>query len=246
MAITRILVVDDDSDTREMLVEFLHRHGFAATGAACEEDLHSALAKGRTDLILLDVMLGDQNGVEICARLRQDLDIPLIFISALSADQHRMAGYEVGADDYVAKPFNPELLLARMRAVLRRGRRSSSLVHRRRSGLWRFSGWQYDAKRDEVTSPQGYLVPLSGREMRLLTVLLANPHVPLTREEISEAMDVNETGDHEPSNLQSRAIDVLVGRLRSKIEPDPKHPQLLRTERSVGYVFATDVQQLDN
>jgi two-component system OmpR family response regulator len=198
------------------------------------------------DLILLDVMLGDENGVEICARLRREQDVPVILVSALSADHHRMAGYEVGADDYIAKPFNPDLLLARVRAVLHRAKRSSSLVYRRSVSTFRFGGWHYDAKRDEVTSPQGYQVALSRKETALLKVFLANPHIPLTREEIAAALDVTGEGHAGGGEGSGRAIDVLVGRLRGKIEADPKAPEHLRTERGVGYVLAVDVAVEDS
>ncbi len=239
LSIPRLLVVDDDPDMRSMLTQFFQQNGFAALPAASEADVQTHLKSGRIDLILLDVMLGDENGVEICARLRREQDVPIIFVSALSADHQRMAGYEVGADDYIAKPFNPQLLLARVRAVLQRARRSSSLAYRRRTRTFRFAGWMYDGKRDEVHSPDGYLVALSQRETALLKVLLANPHIPLTRDEIAAALDV--TGEGDKGDAQGRAIDMLVGRLRSKIEANPKEPQLLRTERGVGYIFAADV-----
>ena len=240
MAIPRILVVDDDPDVRQMMAQFLRKNGAMALPAATEAEVNQHLVDGRVDLILLDVMLGDENGLEICGRLRREQDVPIIMVSALSADQQRMEGYEVGADDYIAKPFNPDLLLARIKAVLSRARRSSSLVHRRKTQTFRFNGWTYDAKRDEVKSPDGIQVALSRRETALLQTLVANPHIPLTREEIAAALDVTgetpQTGD-----AIGRAIDVLVGRLRSKIEPHPKDPQILKTERGVGYVFATDV-----
>lgn len=239
MTISRLLVVEDDSEMRAMMVQYLQSHGFMAFGTETEAGIRAQMAAGRIDLILLDVMLGDENGIAICERLRTEQDVPIIIVSALSADHQRMAGYEVGADDYIAKPFNPDLLLARVRAVLARAKRSSSLIYRRQTQVFRFAGWSYDAKRDEVRSPAGYQVALSARETRLLNVLLANPHIPLTREEIARALDV--TGEGEAAEASGRAIDVLVGRLRSKIEADPKDPQLLRTERGVGYVFAVDV-----
>ena len=127
MTIPRLLVVDDDAETRGMMTEFLHRNGFMALPCDSETGIRSHLASGRVDLILLDVMLGDENGVEICARLRADQDVPIILVSALSADHQRMAGYEVGADDYIAKPFNPDLLLARVRAVLALGQAAQAL-----------------------------------------------------------------------------------------------------------------------
>ncbi|HHC29873.1 MAG TPA: response regulator transcription factor, partial [Rhodobacterales bacterium] len=205
-----------------------------------EAEIRAHFETGRIDLILLDVMLGDENGIEICARLRASQDVPIIFVSALSADHQRMAGYEVGADDYIAKPFNPQLLLARVRAVLQRAHRSASLAYRRRISTFRFGGWTYDGKRDEVRSPEGFQVSLSKRETNLLKVLLANPHIPLTREEIAAAMDVTGAGEGGDEG-SGRAIDVLVGRLRSKVEANPKEPRMLRTERGVGYVFAVDV-----
>ncbi|SMR82139.1 two-component system, OmpR family, response regulator [Aliiroseovarius halocynthiae] len=240
MAIPRLLVVDDDVETRGMMTQFLHQSGFIALPCDSEHSIRAQLDAGRVDLILLDVMLGDENGVEICERLRREQDVPVILVSALSADHHRMAGYQVGADDYIAKPFNPELLLARVRAVLHRAQRSASLVYRRSVSTFRFAGWSYDAKLDEVTSPQGYQVALSRKETALLKVLLANPHIPLTREEIATSLDV--TGEGQGAEASGRAIDVLVGRLRGKIENDPKHPEMLRTERGTGYVFTADVQ----
>ncbi|KEO52590.1 response regulator transcription factor [Thioclava pacifica] len=236
MTIPRLLIVDDDSEMRMMMVTYFQRHGFIAHPATSEAEINAHLAENRVDLILLDVMLADENGIEICARLRSEEDVPIILVSALSADHQRMAGYEVGADDYIAKPFNPELLIARVKAVLRRVRRSPSLSYRRATSVWRFGGWRYDGKRDEVIAPDGYQVMLSSRETALLKVLLANPHIPLTREEIAAALS-----DHPETDAGGRAIDVLVGRLRSKIERNPKAPQMLRTERGTGYVFACDV-----
>ena len=241
MTIARLLVVDDDTDMRDMLTDFLRRSGFFVLPAATRSEIRAHLTAGRIDLILLDVMLGDESGVEICAELRREHEMPIILVSALSADHQRMAGYEVGADDYIAKPFNPRLLLARVRAVLGRARRTPSLVYRRSTERYRFGGWLYDGKRDEVTSPAGFQVTLSRRETQLLKVLLANPHIPLTREEIAASLDMHAEDGAEEAETSGRAIDVLVGRLRSKIERDPKVPALLKTLRGTGYVLATDV-----
>ena len=244
MAIPRLLVVDDDAETRSMLTQFLQQNGFIALPAQSEAEIRAQMQAGRVDLILLDVMLGQENGVEICARLRAEQDVPIILVSAVSQDYQRIAGYEGGADDYIAKPFNPELLLARLRAVLQRASRSASLVYRRRLALFRFGGWTYDGKRDEVLSPQGFQVALSQRETSLLKVFLANPHIPLQREEIQAGLQERHTaGTAVESEGSGRAIDMLVGRLRSKIESDPKEPQLLRTARGIGYVLAVDVSE---
>ncbi len=244
VTIPRILVVEDDPEMCNMMTQFLRQNGSIALPAATESEISRHLETGRIDLILLDVMLGDENGLDICQRLRTEQDVPVIMVSALSADNQRMAGYEVGADDYIVKPFNPQLLLARIKAVLARARRSSSLVHRRNTKTYRFSGWTYDAKRDVVLSPSGVQVALSRREMALLQTLLANQHIPLTREEIAEALDV--TGDAAQSQDKvGRSIDMLVARLRSKIETDPKDPGILKTERGTGYVFSVDVTESD-
>ena len=244
MTIPRILVVDDDPDMRQMMTQFLRQNGSIALPAANEVEVHNHIKAGRVDLILLDVMLGDENGLEICKRLRLEQDVPIVMVSALSADHQRMEGYAVGADDYVVKPFNPDLLLARVKAVLSRTRRSASLVHRRNTKTFQFSGWTYDAKSSEVLSPTNVQVALSRRETTLLQVLLANPHIPLTREEIAVNLDV--TGETAAATEASgRAIDVLVGRLRNKIETNPKDPQILKTERGVGYVFAVDVTETE-
>ncbi len=240
MPIPRLLVVDDDADMRQMMTQFLRQNGFIALPAQSEDEILTHLENGRIDLILLDVMLGNENGVDICANLRREQDIPIILVSALSADHQRMAGYEVGADDYIAKPFNPQLLLARVRAVLQRAQRTPSLAYRRKTRTFHFGGWVYDAKKDEVISPDGFQVALSRRETALLNVLLANPHIPLTREEIAAALDVTASGDASPE-ATGRAIDVLVGRLRAKIEKTPKDPRMLRTERGVGYILSVDV-----
>lgn len=245
MSLPRLLVVEDDPEMSEMMVAFLRKSGFMVFPAVNQQEINKALEAGRIDLVLLDVMLGSESGLDICQSLRKDYEIPIILVSALSADDQRMQGYQVGADDYIAKPFNPELLLARVRAVLRRGHRSSSLTYRRNTSIYTFVGWTYDGKKDLVTSPDGFQVALSKRETGLLKVLLANPYIPLTREEIAESLDVVRTEGQALDSAEGRSIDVLVGRLRSKIEKNPKEPEILRTERGIGYVFSVDVAVTD-
>lgn len=229
MSLHRLLLVEDDADMAAMLAAYLQRHGLHVTRADSRATALAALRGGRVDLILLDVSLGDDDGVAICAEIREAQDVPIIMVSALSADHQRMAGYEVGADDYIAKPFNPDLLLARIRAVLRRAGRAPSLSHRKRDSVLRFAGWRYDARRDEVTAPGGWQVSLSSRETALLRVFLANPLIPLTRDEIAAALDDDEAAE-------GRAIDMLVGRLRQKTDP-----ALIRTERGLCYVLSAEV-----
>lgn len=244
MALTKLLIVDDDREMREMMAEYLRRSGFIAYIAATGEDIQKHLAENHIDLILLDVMLEYESGIEICKTIRQEQDVPIILVSALAADHQRMSGYMVGADDYIAKPFNPELLLARVHAVLRRVQRTPSLTYRRNISSYDFNSWRYDGTTDEVYNPKGVQVSLSQRETKLLKVLLANPHIALSRDEIITSMDKQTSRDGADTPI-GKALDVLVGRLRGKIEADPKHPQMLKTERNVGYVFAVTVTKLD-
>ena len=173
--------------------------------------------------------------------MRSESDIPIIIISALSADNQKMDGYEVGADDYITKPFNPKLLEARLRAVLKRARRSASLIYRRKTERYNFSSWCFDGKTNKAISPEGYQVALSKKEINLLKALLANPYIPLTREEIADVIDIDRGNDQILNTIQSRAIDVLVGRLRTKLEKNPKNPMMIKTERGIGYVLASEV-----
>ena len=216
LTITRILVVDDDIDLLEMLKEYLVRNLFAVHTASNGADVERIVDANRIDIVLLDVMLGESSGVEICEKLRRDNAVPVIMMSALSADQHRMEGYASGADDYVAKPFNPDLLLARIKAVLRRTHRSASLAYRRENKIYNFSIWCFNARSEELTAEGGYVVALSQREISLIKTFLANPHIPLTREEISSALDHHELSEEVCELADGRAIDVLVGRLRSE------------------------------
>ncbi len=241
MAITKILVVDDDEDLLTMLKEYLVRHALAVHTASTPEQVRAVMDANHIDLVLLDVMLGESSGVSICQQLRRDNPVPIIMMSALSADQHRMEGYASGADDYVAKPFNPDLLLARIRAVLRRTHRSASLAYRRQNKVYSFSRWRFNARTEELAATDGFEVALSRRETGLIKTLLANPHIPLTREEIGAALASQDLAGKSSEIVDGRAIDVLVGRLRNKIEPDPKAPTLIKTVRGTGYVFASDV-----
>ena len=245
MALKRLLIVDDDTDMSQMLAQHLGKEGFIVYTASNENQIREAINRGRIDLILLDVMLGEENGLDICQQLRAEQDVAIILVSALSADNHRISGYAVGADDYIAKPFNPDLLVARVKAVLRRNKRSSSLQYRRNTTSFRFNGWIYDGKRREIIAPTGIQVALSHKETRLLCVFLANPHVVLKREEIAAAMDITRE-ESIASDQSSRALDVLVGRLRHKLNDDPKDPKIIRTERGIGYLFAIDVTQCDS
>ena len=237
MTIPTLLVVDDDPDLRDMLKAFLTGHGLAVHVAASCAEVTRIVAAHRIDLILLDVMLGEESGMDICTGLRASNAVPIIMMSALSSDDYRMQGYASGADDYIAKPFNPELLLARIRAVLGRTRRATSLSYRRGHHSYRFGRWQFDSRLSRLTGADGLEVMLSKREIALLNVLLANPGLALSRAEIAAGLESD-------SPLESRALDVAISRLRSKIEVDPKAPEIIKTQRGAGYMLAVEVSTL--
>ena len=245
MSVPKILIVEDDLDMQEMMVSFMQKNGFMVIAANNADELTEKLKSQRVDLILLDVMLGDENGISICREIRETNNIPIIIVSALSADQDRLSGFEVGADDYIVKPFNPQILLAKVKAILKRGTKIASLAYRRNTNIYHFNDWIYNGKKDIVVSPKGFQISLSKKETKILKVFLTNSHITLTREEIANSIDDNRKEDETLNLAESRAIDVLVGRLRSKIEIDTKNPSLIKTERGIGYIFSTEVEVKD-
>ena len=245
MSVPKILIVEDDLDMQEMMVSFMQKNGFMVIAANNADELTERLKSQRVDLILLDVMLGDENGISICREIRETNNIPIIIVSALSADQDRLSGFEVGADDYIVKPFNPQILLAKVKAILKRGTKIASLAYRRNTNIYHFNDWIYNGKKDIVISPKGFQISLSKKETKILKVFLTNSHITLTREEIANSIDDNRKEDETLNLAESRAIDVLVGRLRSKIEIDTKNPSLIKTERGIGYIFSTEVEVKD-
>ena len=245
MSVPKILIVEDDLDMQEMMVSFMQKNGFMVIAANNADELTEKLKSQRVDLILLDVMLGDENGISICREIRETNNIPIIIVSALSADQDRLSGFEVGADDYIVKPFNPQILLAKVKAILKRGTKIASLAYRRNTNIYHFNDWIYNGKKDIVISPKGFQISLSKKETKILKVFLTNSHIALTREEIANSIDDNRKEDETLNLAESRAIDVLVGRLRSKIEIDTKNPSLIKTERGIGYIFSTEVEVKD-
>jgi len=242
MSVPKILIVEDDLDMQEMMVSFMQKNGFMVIAANNADELTEKLKSQRVDRILLDVMLGDENGISICREIRETNNIPIIIVSALSADQDRLSGFEVGADDYIVKPFNPDLLLARVKAVLKRGLKVPSLSYRRNTYSYSFDNWLYDGKKDTIVSPEGFHISLSYKETKMLKVFLANPNISLSREELANAIDDSRDLNNKLNVDESRAIDVLIGRLRSKIEKDTKLPTLIKTERGLGYIFTAEVK----
>ena len=227
-----ILVVDDDSGIRGVIRDYLQEHGYEVDTAASAKELDAHLARGKTDLIVLDVMMPGEDGLAVCRRLSAQPGPAIIMLSALGEDADRIIGPELQADDYLPKPCNPRELLARVRAVLRRRGESSS----RLGAEAQFVGWRLDLVRRELHSPSGVMVGLTSGEFMLLRGLLERPMRILTRDEL---LDVARGPDTEAFD---RAIDVQVSRLRRKLEDGSSgQGALIRTIRNEGYMFDAPV-----
>ncbi len=236
-----ILIVDDDNEICQLVARFLEPHGFRVTSAGDGPSMRAALQREPADLIILDLMLPGEDGLSLCREIRAASRIPIIFLTALNGEADRVVGLEMGADDYLPKPFSTRELLARTRAVLRRSAPPSDAAveptPKAASGRrLRFSGWTLDTGRRLLTAPDGVLVDLSGGEYELLVAFLERPQFVLTRDQL---LDITRGRDAGPFD---RAIDMQVGRLRRKIEADPRTPELIKTVRGGGYVLASQVE----
>ncbi len=232
-----VLVVDDDREIRELLARFLVKHGLRVTTAADGVEMRAALADWRIDLVVLDIMMPGEDGLTLCRQLRAESSMPVIMLTAMGEDVDRIVGLEMGADDYVAKPFNPRELLARIKAVLRRAGEAPAAAAAPEPGtVLEFAGWRLDIDRRELAAPDGVVVPLSGGEFELLAAFATHPQRVLSRDQL---LDLARGRDAQPFD---RSIDVQVSRLRRKIEPDAKQPTLIKTVRSGGYMFAPEVK----
>jgi two-component system OmpR family response regulator len=230
-----ILLVDDDPGIRDLVSDFLSRHGYAVTtaGDGIAMDREIAQAERPFDLMVLDLMMPGENGLEIARRLSAKGGPAIIMLSAMGEDSDRIIGLEVGADDYLPKPCNPRELLARVRAVLRRRQDISGDVP---GVIAEFAGWRLDLVRRELTSPDNVLISLSDGESSLLRVFVERPQQPLTREELLEHARGRETDSYD------RSIDVQISRLRRKLDGAVRnHEELIRTVRNEGYMFTPKV-----
>lgn len=239
-----ILIVDDDREIRDLLARFLDGHGMRVTVAADGQEMHKALSGAAIDLIVLDLMLPGEDGLTLCRNLRVTSKVPIIMLTAMGEEMDRIVGLEMGADDYLAKPFNPRELMARIKAVLRRGGGAPGQRRPMESedgeGTYNFSGWSLTADKRELLSPDGVMVSLSGGEFELLYAFVTHPGRVLSRDQL---LDLARGRNAQPFD---RSIDVQVSRLRRKIEDDPKNPRLIKTVRGGGYTFATDVVNGDD
>jgi two-component system OmpR family response regulator len=235
-ASARILMVDDDPGIRDVVSDFLGRHGYEVETAADGREMDEALGRGPVDLVVLDIMLPGEDGLAICRRLSAaDDGPPIIMLSAMGEDTDRIIGLEVGADDYLAKPCNPRELLARVRAVLRRIDQRS--VSGAASAGCEFAGWRLDLVKRELRSSHGVVVNLSSGEFSLLRAFVEHPQRVLTRDQLLELARGPQ------SEAFDRAIDVQISRLRRKLD-DGGGQDLIRTVRNEGYMFTAKVKRL--
>lgn len=231
-----ILVVDDDREIRTLLRDFLEKNGFAATAVADGLETRRALTNGRFDLVVLDLMLPRESGLEICRELRATSDLPVIMLTALGDEVDRVVGFEVGADDYLTKPFSPRELLGRIRAVLRRTARQSQHAEAEAIG-YKFADWYLDVTARTLKHSDGTLVALSGAEYRLLSVLLERAPRLLTR---AELLDLVSGRDFDPFD---RRVDVRVSRLRQTLRDDARAPVIIKTVYGEGYIIGVAVER---
>jgi len=235
--VSHLLIVDDDVEVLDLLQKFLRQHGYEVDVASDGNGLWQALERRVPDLVILDVMLPGDSGLVLCQRLRAEHKVAVIMLTAMGELSDRVVGLELGADDYLTKPFAARELLARVRAVLRRaGETENSPVANPRSVL-EFAGWQLEVLRRELRSPQGVLIPLSNGEFELLLVFAEHPRRVLSRQQL---LDLARGEAHE---AYDRSIDVQVSRLRRKLETDDGTEPLIRTLRNVGYLFTATVNK---
>jgi len=235
-ATPHVLVVDDHPDIREPLAKYLETHGFRATPADSAATARRILKDSAIDLVVLDIMMPGEDGLSLCRHLRETTRLPVILLTAMTEETDRIVGLEMGADDYVSKPFNPRELLARIKAVLRRTNSLPPEPEPLSQDCIEFPPWVLDAKRRELIGKDGVSSPLSTAEFNLLRAFLMHPGRVLNRDQL---LDLTQSRS---ADVFDRTIDNQVSRLRKKIEIDPKNPEIIQTVWGGGYLFAAEVK----
>ncbi len=232
-----ILVVDDDREIRDLLGKFLERQGMRVTAARDAKEARKLWPLGRYHLVVLDLMLPGESGLDFARWIRSQGETPIVMLTAMSEETDRIVGLELGADDYLGKPFNPRELLARIRAVLRRASGEGGAAKEAPAKVIQFGGWELEPARRRLQNPDGVEVPLTGGEYELLQVMVERPNRVLTRDMLMDLLRGRQAGPFD------RAIDVAVSRLRRKLEDDGRNPSLIKTVRGGGYVLAVPVEK---
>lgn len=240
MSVTpHILVVDDDAAIRQLLADYLSEHELRVTGVPDGPTMQKVLNESVVDLIVLDLKLRSEDGMTIARRLRAQSSIPIMILTGNRDDVDRIVGLELGADDYLTKPFNPRELLARIRTILRRAQaHATAPVGGESLRARRFAGWELDLRTRRLTSPCGERVDLTHAEFGLLSALLGSPERVLSRDQL---LEMSRGFD---DDVFDRSVDVQILRLRRKIESDPSRPQLIKTQRGAGYFLAAKVESV--
>ncbi len=233
-----ILVVEDARDIREPLARFLREHGYRTSAAGDAVAARRAMKAAAIDLVVLDIMMPGEDGLSLCRSIRESSQTPVILLTARGEEVDRIIGLEMGADDYIAKPFSPRELVARITAVLRRTQALPPRQLPPEAERVQFGDWVLDTGQRELIGTDGMATPLSSGEFRLLQVLLERPKMALTRNQL---LDLTKGKDAE---MFDRSVDNHVSRLRKKLEPDPKNPRYIKTVWGGGYMFAVDPQPL--
>ena len=232
-----ILIVDDDRDIRNLLADYLEKQGLRCTTAADGREMKAALEQHRIDLIVLDVMMPGEDGLTLCRELRSRSNVPVIMLTARAEEVDRIIGIEMGADDYMGKPFSPRELLARIKGVLRRTRSLPPTLGC--AQRVKFAGWILDSGARHLVGPDGVIVSLSGAEYRLLAVLVEHPNRVLDRNQL---MDLTLGREATPFD---RSIDVQISRLRNRLNDDAREPRIIKTIRNEGYILAAQVERVE-
>jgi two-component system OmpR family response regulator len=230
-----LLIVDDDREIRGLLAQYLEKHEFRTSAVADGKEMRRVLERSHVDLLVLDLMLPGEDGLALCRELRSRSQLPIIMLTARGEDVDRIIGLELGADDYIAKPFNPRELLGRIKAVLRRSAHAPRDPSPENVRGFSFGGWRLDTVTRALTDATGKEVPLSGAEYRLLAVLLGSANRVLTRAQLTELLRGR---DADPFD---RSIDVRVSRLRQILGDDARAPQIIKTVYGEGYVIGVNV-----
>ena len=231
-----ILVVDDDREIRDLVAKFLKNHNLRVTTAQDGREMKRVLEDWSIDLVVLDVMMPGEDGLTLCRNLRASTQMPVIMLTAMGEETDRIIGLEMGADDYLAKPFNPRELLARIKAVLRRSSQQEVSMVAQDGESFRFNDWEFKPEQRELLNDEGVLVSLSRGEFELLDTFVRHPNRVLNRDQL---LDMARGREAIPFD---RAIDVQVSRLRKKLKDDPKSPSLIKTVRGGGYMFTAKVE----
>lgn len=230
-----ILIVDDDAQIRQLLREYLAGFGMSVVSVADGIAMNEALNTGNYDLIILDLMLPGEDGLSLCRNLRAKSNIPILMLTARGEAMDRVVGLEIGADDYIVKPFEPRELVARINTILRRSRGDREISNEPQQAA--FMGWRLNYILRHLVSPEELVIPLSNAEFRLLTVLIENPNRVLSRDFLLDAARGRNM------DMFDRSIDILISRVRQKLNDDPRTPSLIKTVRGEGYIFDAKVSR---